>query len=1504
MKRDLLILLFIICPFVITAQTTLFTENFGNTGFYRGPANLYTGFSSGQNFFSADSAGFHNWETSVSDYTDASAQSFAMVGKHDGNDISILQLQGINTEGYENIKLRFGAATYFGIASDYLEISYSTDGTDWVTMDDASLFMGSYANAAWARVTLSKNLPASSSLYIRFHVSDEIQTVRLDDVEIFGYLPDNTPPTAPIATETGTPGSTSFTYSWSGATDDVGIAYYIIYQDGVKIATTPDTIYTLNYLSPGLSAEYSVATVDLAGNVSNPTTPLTIDLPDLPADFAYSWQEPHATVIETGDLEWMPLSFVFKPGEAIRYIDFEAGDDNNDGISKATAWKHHPWDANATGNAAGETGVHTYVFKRGVVYRGVLQAKESGSPDNPIKLTSDPEWGSGEAMIYGSVQLSSGWIQADATTAPNIPEPEKVWYQDILLPETKNIVEIDGNELKPVRVARTPNYQYTPDDPLRTWPTMNRKVEAGGSLWLTDDSFLTQDNPDYYNGGTIWSKEDAIVMCTFWWQDIQEWDPENNRVKVGNENFGGVGSHYYIENTPFLLDTTSEFYYDTDINRLYVRLDGEKNPNTTALEVAIENQLIEINNKNHIEISGLHFGYTTENKVRFSYGDCVSTIRMTGYCNGINIKNNSFTYVNGGVSLNSTANNEVTSGNINISDNKFEAVYDLGIVFNSGGGNYMEDISIMRNHMYDVGSRHLGRWYSSIPAIWGQFKYAEIAGNIIHTSWGNGLNFFWGKGGSDNDHVPFIRGLVHHNKAHKTLIGTNDYGGIEGWQGGPTYYYNNISHDAAGYKHYNSSSIGYNFYFDGSFKHYVFNNIASGVSHERAAASYMQVLGFYNMYVHNTGYNTPTLFNGASNALELNGHNAYLSNVGVNVKNFFRHQMDTAYIPFESYGYNIASVRKFSGSIESKSNSLDLEAFRSKLESYNSQLTHTGWNSLFNVLLEPENFNFKPGITSEALDRGISFFTAFPLSAVVGEWHFYKHPADSTVIMADNFYMTSEYASRTEYKNIPKNHLKAESLSDTSFVVGPLEDWTSGALRFNGTSTFCSLPHASAKNVKANNVDMHLDNFILEAYFRTEKNHTGGALIAKHDNASGYQLSVDDAGMIKIALFQGGVEAVSRVSSITVNDSAWHHVLVEVRRNGSITIYLDGNLSNGDLNGLMPDPLASLSNSEDLLIGKNIDGNFFAGTVDFLRISKGTLQDARTTYHELYTWMTDGPFKYDFTGKEPVGERDAGAIEGGEKLCDLSVEKTALQFTPSGGEQSIAVSATTTGYSILDHIDEFYSINSTSESLTISVPENTTPVEHMETFIVHGCNAYEEISVFQEAAPCEFEVETDTLFAAQQKQTIRFHVNTNGEYDAIRNLTFFQLELNAAKDSVIVFLTENTSISSRRGEITLRGCAEESVIILQEGVTTSTGFDQANNFIVYPNPLSNGMFMVKQPENFNETELFILDLTGKTVYTEKLINEVTEINTGLQAGMYVLEFRVGDELYQQQLVIQ
>ena len=133
---------------------------------------------------------------------------------------------------------------------------------------------------------------------------------------------------------------------------------------------------------------------------------LTALTPEPQDDF--SWQRPQAEVLAHGDLRWAPEPFRFERGESVRYVDFTGGDDGADGTSPERAWKHHPWDPAAVARAAEGAGVHTYVFKRGVTYRGRLIADESGRPGEPIRLTSDPEWGTGEAVLSGAEPVT-GW---------------------------------------------------------------------------------------------------------------------------------------------------------------------------------------------------------------------------------------------------------------------------------------------------------------------------------------------------------------------------------------------------------------------------------------------------------------------------------------------------------------------------------------------------------------------------------------------------------------------------------------------------------------------------------------------------------------------------------------------------------------------------------------------------------------------------------------------------------------------------------------------------------------------------------------------------------------------------------------------------------------------------------------------------------------------------------------------------------------------------------------
>jgi hypothetical protein len=74
-------------------------------------------------------------------------------------------------------------------------------------------------------------------------------------------------------------------------------------------------------------------------------------------------------------------------------------------------------------------------------------------------------------------------------------------------------------------------------------------------------------------------------------------------------------------------------------------------------------------------------------------------------------------------------------------------------------------------------------------------------------------------------------------------------------------------------------------------------------------------------------------------------------------------------------------------------------------------------------------------------------------------------------------------------------------------------------------------------------------------------------------------------------------------------------------------------------------PDVSLSNDAGFYVGGTPSGDHLAATIDFLRVARGSLADSRTTIEELYEWQFNGPFLRDFCGNEPVGRRDAGALE-------------------------------------------------------------------------------------------------------------------------------------------------------------------------------------------------------------------------------------------------------------------
>ena len=184
------------------------------------------------------------------------------------------------------------------------------------------------------------------------------------------------------------------------------------------------------------------------------------------------------------EIKWQPKPLEFVVGKTVRYIDFVGGDDTNSGTQTAP-WKHHPWDPHATGTAAAFGGVATYVFKRGVVYRGRLVAGQSGTAQEPIRLTIDPAWGTGAATVAGSHAITGGWSRLSDLQAGDVGFPEqshgKLWYIDLegdFVPQAIWVLQPSGQRER-LPLARWPNWQI--EHPYNRFTGWHRakKVDKG-----------------------------------------------------------------------------------------------------------------------------------------------------------------------------------------------------------------------------------------------------------------------------------------------------------------------------------------------------------------------------------------------------------------------------------------------------------------------------------------------------------------------------------------------------------------------------------------------------------------------------------------------------------------------------------------------------------------------------------------------------------------------------------------------------------------------------------------------------------------------------------------------------------------------------------------------------------------------------------------------------------------------------------------------------------------
>lgn len=87
---------------------------------------------------------------------------------------------------------------------------------------------------------------------------------------------DVTAPSVPANLHASQVSYTSLTLNWAASTDNVAVTGYRVYRNGVQVATTAGTSYTVNGLSPGTNYSFSLTAYDARINLSAFTTALNV----------------------------------------------------------------------------------------------------------------------------------------------------------------------------------------------------------------------------------------------------------------------------------------------------------------------------------------------------------------------------------------------------------------------------------------------------------------------------------------------------------------------------------------------------------------------------------------------------------------------------------------------------------------------------------------------------------------------------------------------------------------------------------------------------------------------------------------------------------------------------------------------------------------------------------------------------------------------------------------------------------------------------------------------------------------------------------------------------------------------------------------------------------------------------------------------------------------------------------------------------------------------------
>ena len=364
---------------------------------------------------------------------------------------------------------------------------------------------------------------------------------------------------------------------------------------------------------------------------------------------------------------------------------------------------------------------------------------------------------------------------------------------------------------------------------------------------------------------------------------------------------------------------------------------------------------------------------------------------------------------------------------------------------------------------------------------------AEVAGNVFDRICAQGIDVHGAKENVAATDRPFTRILIHHNKVVDSLINVDDFGGIETWQGGPAYVYDNISGNPGGYRSWDhvlnpnaENRFGHAYYLDGAFKNYYFNNIAWGKSKGPTGklantSAFQEIISYQNTFFNNTIYQLRDAARAgrrprpaASSSWATSGR-AWASRLSRRRPRSHgpgrqrgrrrtppqpvrdRHRTPTRATSSTTSGESFGVIEP-SGPVAP--DAPGVPRYPGKLPPAGCRRGRHGRAAAparcVRSRLPAVRQLGRPRAGSEGI-RAVE-----PLRDG-RRMELLPHPGRSARILDEHWCMSPYYTGRDNYYKIPTYPLKGVNITLKDYQDGPLENWTTGALHFNGSDQYAVL---------------------------------------------------------------------------------------------------------------------------------------------------------------------------------------------------------------------------------------------------------------------------------------------------------------------------------------------------------------------------------------------------------------------------------------------------------------